>query len=70
MNEMNQAQETAVIHSAQSPYGVPVKAVQEQLNLTIEPLAPFEERALKYLINQYNAAPDRIRAEFLKHIQN
>lgn len=52
----------------QSPYGVAVKSVLPQLELTIEPLLPFEERQLKNMIQQYNATPDRIRAAFLDHL--
>ena len=34
------------------------------------PLLPFEERTLNYLVNQFNAASDRVQAEFLKQIND
>lgn len=60
---MNQAEQIS------SPYGVSAKSV---LKAPTEagPLAPFEERTLNYLVNQFNAASPRIQDEFLKQIND
>lgn len=62
---MNQAQQIS------SPYGVSAKSVLQAPETKQDtPLAPFEERTLNYLVNQFNAASPRIQAEFLKQIND
>lgn len=46
-----------------SPYGTPARSVLEVP--TTGPLLPFEERQLKNLIQQIDAAPPRVKSAFL-----
>lgn len=62
---MNQAEKIS------SPYGVSATSVLKAPEVTKNtPLAPFEERTLNYLVNQFKAASPRIQAEFLKQIND
>jgi hypothetical protein len=48
-----------------SPYGVPAESVAEVVPLSLEaPLAPFERDQLLRLVNQYDAAGQRIQDAF------
>lgn len=53
--------------AAHSPYQVPVESVVT-VGVLEGPLQPFEQTQLKYLINQVNAAPERVRAALLEHL--
>jgi hypothetical protein len=52
-------------YRAESPYGVPARSVTEFKPGPKTPLAPFEERQVKNLIQQVNAAPERVRLAFI-----
>lgn len=54
---------------AQSPYEVPVMSVAAVPDLAGQPLQAFERDQLKRLINQVQAAPERVRAAFLLTLQ-
>lgn len=49
-----------------SPYGTPVQSVLEVP--TTGPLMPFEERQVKNLIQQLDAAPPRVKSEFFARL--
>lgn len=49
-----------------SPYGVPVASFQDApAPASDAPLAPFEQRQVENLLNQFNASPDRIKDAFI-----
>jgi hypothetical protein len=50
---------------AVSPYGVAATSVAPLVELTTEPLTPFEQQALKYLQTAYSAYPKRVQEAFL-----
>jgi hypothetical protein len=51
-----------------SPYEVPVKSVVRFEPAVNAPLAPFEQRQLQNLLQQVEAAPDRVREAFFRQI--
>lgn len=52
------------MQQAQSPYDVPVMSVAVVPELSGQPLQAFERDQLKRLIQQVQAAPERVRAAF------
>lgn len=54
----------------QSPFKVPVLSVVPALELDdVTPLMPYERDHLKLLLNQVNAAPQRVRDALIRGLQ-